>query len=266
MDQETLRVMKLSTAADRLLVAGLLLALWQAASQWFGAYWVTPPLDSLRRLVAMVGSGGLFMHAGYSLAAAGLGFLIGGLPGALLPLWLRRHPLLLRILDPFLIAGYGLPKLALAPLFILWFGIGMASKVALAASVVFFILFFSTMAGVRSLDERLLRMARVLGASHGQVSRLVVWPALLPNLFSGIRIATPYAIGGVIISELVSANRGLGYLVQYGAMSFSTPDIFATVIAITVVIAASSWLVAKLEGRVLRWRPADAMLAAQGLS
>ncbi|MGE0801280.1 MAG: ABC transporter permease [Lautropia sp.] len=239
---------------DALLVALAVLALWQAASWGFGAYWVTSPLATARQLLAMLASGELPRHAGYTLLAALAGFAIGAVPGVLLPLALRRWPLAIRILDPFLVAGYGLPKLALAPLFILWFGIGLASKIALAASVVFFIVFFSTMAGVQSVDPRLIRMARVIGASEAQLARRVVWPAVLPHLFAGIRIATPYAIGGVIISELVSANRGLGYLIQYGAMSFSTPEIFATVLAITVLIAVSSGLAALLERRLLRWR------------
>ena len=83
-------------------------------------------------------------------------------------------------------------------------------------------------------------------------------------MFAGLRIATPYAIGGVIISELVSSNRGLGYLVQYAAMSFSTPDIFAVVVAITLVIAVATWLVQLLERRLLRWRPAQAGESAFG--
>lgn len=241
---------------DRLtLGAGLLLA-WELASRWFGAYWVTPPWATLEQLVVMIREGGLLRHTGYTLLAATLGFALGAVPGALLPLWMRRHPRLLRVLDPFLAAGYGLPKLALAPLFILWFGIGPASKVALVTSVVFFIVFFSTMGGIREVDRRWLRMAQVMGATHAQLSRRIVWPAVVPHVFAGIRIATPYAIGGVIISELVSSNRGLGYLVQLGAMSFSTPEIFAAVITITVVIGLASWAASRLERRLLRWQPA----------
>jgi NitT/TauT family transport system permease protein len=250
---------------DRLAVGACLLAAWQAASYWFGSYWVTPPWATLAQLAFMVREGDLLRHAGYTLAAAAGGFVLGAVPGALLPLWMRRHPDLLRVLDPYLAAGYGLPKLALAPLFILWFGIGPASKVALVTSVVFFIVFFSTMGGVKDVDRRWLRMARVLGASNAQLSRHVVWPAVLPHVFAGIRIATPYAIGGVIISELVSSNRGLGYLVQLGAMSFSTPEIFAAVIAITAVIGLASWLAGRLERRLLRWQPAtDAAVADSG--
>ncbi|MEP7300459.1 MAG: ABC transporter permease [Caldimonas sp.] len=251
---------------DRVLAGLALLALWQLASLLFGAYWISPPWETLRRLIAMTASGEMLRHAGYTLSAAVLGFVGGGLPGALLPLALRRHRFLQAVLDPFLAAGYGLPKLALAPLFILWFGIGLGSKIALAVAVVFFIVFYSTQAGVQATDQKLIRMARVLGASEAQLSRHVVWPALVPFVFAGLRIATPYAIGGVIISELVSSNRGLGYLIQYGAMSFSTPDIFATVAAITLIIALATLSMGALERRLLRWRPAQAGATASGVA
>lgn len=259
-----MHAIKRSRMLDVAGVGLLLLALWWLAAAVVGHYWISPPQETLARLWSLAIRGDLLLHTGYTLAAAGLGFVLGGLPGVLLPLALRRHPFLQEVLDPFLTAGYGLPKLALAPLFILWFGIGMASKVVLAASVVFFIVFFSTQAGVRATDQRLVRMARVMGAREAQVARKVVWPAVVPFVFSGLRIATPYAIGSVIISELVSSNRGLGYLVQYGAMSYSTPDIFATVAAITAVIGVATWGVGRVERRLMRWRPASA--GAAGVS
>ena len=97
--------------------------------------------------------------------------------------------MMVAILDPFMVGGYGAPKLALAPLFILWFGIGIESKIALVASVVFFIVYFSTLAGVRALDAKLVQMAQVMGASERQVARHIVLPGAVPNIFAGFRIA-----------------------------------------------------------------------------
>ena len=150
------------------------------------------------------------------------GAIVGGVPAVLLPFLLRRHPLMVAILDPFMVGGYGAPKLAFAPLFILWFGIGIESKIALVASVVFFIVYFNTLAGVRALDPKLVQMAQIAGASERHVARHIVFPAAVPYIFAGFRIAVPYAIGGAIIAELISSNRGLGYLVQTGAMNFDT--------------------------------------------
>ena len=142
--------------------------------------------------------------------------MIGGVPAVLLPFLLRRQPIVVAILDPFMVGGYGAPKLAFAPLFILWFGIGIESKIALVATVVFFIVYFSTLSGVRALDAKLVQMAQVVGASERQVGRHIVFPGAVPCIFAGFRIAVPYAIGGAVIAELISSNRGLGYLVQTG--------------------------------------------------
>jgi NitT/TauT family transport system permease protein len=176
-------------------------------------------------------------------------------PAVLLPFLLRRHPVIVAILDPFMVGGYGAPKLAFAPLFILWFGIGIESKVALVASVVFFIVYFNTLAGVRALDPRLVQMAQIAGAGERHVARHIVFPAAVPHILAGFRIAVPYAIGGAVIAELISSNRGLGYLVQTGAMNFDTTSVFAAILAATLVVHAANWLLNAAERSLLRWRP-----------
>ena len=242
---------------DRLLAGLLLLVLWWLAAAIVGSYWISSPLETVQRLWAMAATGDLFRHAGYTLAAAVLGFTLGGVPGVVLPMLLRKHPFLQEVLDPFLTAGYGLPKLALAPLFILWFGIGMASKVVLAASVVFFIVFFSTQAGVRQTDQRLVRMARVLGASGAQVSTKVVWPAVVPYVFGGLRVAVPYAIAGAIVGEIISSNRGLGYLAQFGASDFDTTLVFVSLVTVMLIVLSVSAILSLVQKRLLRWQSTE---------
>ena len=242
------------TIRDRVLIGVGFLVAWYVASMVSGPYWISPPHVTFVRFAKGVVSGEYAFHALYTLGAALAGFVLGGIPGVALPLLLRRLPLARRILDPFMVAGYGLPKLALAPLFILWLGIGIEAKVVLVASVVFFLVFFTTTAGVESVEKRTLQMARVVGASDYQVSRHIVWPSAIPFIFAGIRVATPYAIGGVVISELISSNRGLGYLVQLGATNFSTADVLAAIVAITILTGAASWLVSAVEARLMRWK------------
>jgi NitT/TauT family transport system permease protein len=154
-----------------------------------------------------------------------------------------------------MIGGYGAPKLAFAPLFILWFGIGIESKIALVASVVFFIVYFSTLSGIRTLHPALVQMAQIAGASEGQIARHIVMPAAVPNIFAGFRIAVPYAIASAIIAELISSNRGLGYLVQTGAMNFDTTSVFAAILMATLLVHAANWVMNGLEAFLLRWRP-----------
>jgi NitT/TauT family transport system permease protein len=249
------RAFRWRTALDRLLVAAALVALWQIASWWFGMYWISSPWATTTRFVEQLFNGELLRHASYTLGEAAAGTLIGGLLAVLLPFVLRRHPIIVAILDPFMAGGYGAPKLAFAPLFILWFGIGIESKIALVASVVFFIVYFATLAGVRALDPKLVQMAQIAGAREWHIARSIVMPNAVPNIFSGFRIAVPYAIASAVIAELISSNRGLGYLVQTGAMNFDTTSVFAAIVMATLVVHAGNGIMGAFEALLLRWRP-----------
>jgi NitT/TauT family transport system permease protein len=245
---------------DRLIVLVILLAAWQAGSLWLGNYWLSSPWSVATRFVASLFNGELAFHGGYTINEALAGCVIGGVPAVLLPFLLRRQPIVVAILDPFMVGGYGAPKLAFAPLFILWFGIGIESKIALVAAVVFFIVYFSTLSGVRALEPKLVQMAQVLGANERQVGRHIVFPGAVPAIFAGFRIAVPYAIGGAVIAELISSNRGLGYLVQTGAMNFDTTQVFVAILAATVIVHAFIAVIDVGERFLLRWRPRGAAL------
>jgi NitT/TauT family transport system permease protein len=240
---------------DQVLVLVLLLAIWQGLSLAFGTYWIGSPWGVATRLVSGVANGEILRHAAYTLLEATAGFLIGASPAVALPFALRRWPILTAILDPFMMGGYGAPKLALAPLFILWFGIGIESKIALVAITVFFIVYFSAQAGVRALDPRLVQMAQVMGASERDVARHIILPGAVAYIFTGFRIAMPYSIGGAVIAELISANRGLGYLIQLGAMNFDTTAVFVALTATTCIVFLGNCTLDLLERRLLRWRP-----------
>jgi NitT/TauT family transport system permease protein len=240
---------------DQLLVLIFLLVTWQGLSMTLGTYWIGSPWGVVTRLWGGVWSGELLQHASYTLFEAVAGFLIGAIPAAALPFVLRRLPVVTAIIDPFMVGGYGAPKLALAPLFILWFGIGIESKIALVAITVFFIVYFSALAGIRALDARLVEMAQVMGANERAVARHIVFPGAVPYIFTGLRVAMPYSIGGAVIAELISANRGLGYLIQLGAMNFDTSGVFVALVATTLIVFVCNWSVDVVERRLLRWRP-----------
>jgi NitT/TauT family transport system permease protein len=249
------------TYLDRLIVLAVILAAWQVGSLLVGAYWLSSPGAVASRFIAQIWNGELIRQSGYTIEETLIGALVGGVPAVLLPFLLRRQPIIIAILDPFMIGGYGAPKLAFAPLFILWFGIGIESKIALVASVVFFIVYFNTLSGVRALDPKLVQMAQIAGAGERHVARHIVFPAAVPHILAGFRIAVPYAIGGAIIAELISSNRGLGYLVQTGAMNFDTTSVFAAILMATLIVLAANWLLNSAERTLLAWRPvADAVL------
>jgi NitT/TauT family transport system permease protein len=252
------------THMDRAIVLVILLALWQAGSMVLGVYWLSTPWATTSRFFVTLFNGELIRQSAYTIEESFLGALIGGVPAVILPFVLRRSPILVSILDPFMVGGYGAPKLALAPLFILWFGIGLESKIALVASVIFFIVYFSTLTGVRALDAKLVQMAQLVGANERQVARHIVFPAAVPNIFAGFRIGLPYAIGAAVITELISSNRGLGYLVQVGAMNFDTTQCFVAIIAATIIVLGVGWLVDATERLLLRWRPPSDMVTDAG--
>ncbi len=240
---------------DRLVVLVLVLGAWHLSSLEWGTIWFSSPWKVTVRMWDEILSGDLFFHMEYTLKAAIYGFLVGGIPGALLPFVLRRHPVIGAILDPYMAGGYGVPKLALAPLFILWFGIDLEPKVALVAAIVSFLVFFSTTAGVNAVNAQYVSIARVFGATERDIARHIVWPGAIPYAFAGFRIAAPYAIGAAVVGELISSNRGLGYMINAGATDFDTTIVFVSLTTLTLLVVFVNLLVARGERWLLRWRP-----------
>jgi NitT/TauT family transport system permease protein len=240
---------------DRLLVFVLVIAAWQLCSSYFGTIWFSSPWRVFDRFIAEARDGDLLYQTTYTLRAALYGSLLGGIPGALLPFALRRHPVVGAVLDPYFVGGYGVPKLALAPLFILWFGVDLEPKVALVASIVSFLVFFSTMAGVNAVNSQYVSIARVFGATERDIARHIVWPGAIPYIFAGFRIAVPYAIGAAVVGELISSNRGLGFLIQSGATDFDTTLVFVSLCTLTIVVVVVNLVVGRCERWLLRWRP-----------
>lgn len=244
-----------TTLFDRAVVVVVLLGFWKIASLQVGPEWVSSPELVVLEIWNWVVSGSLYRHAIFTLQAALLGFLIGGIPGALLPFMIRRMPLVVAVIEPFMLGGYAIPKLALTPLLVIWFGIGLWSKVALVASVSFFLLFFNALAGIRSIQPQLVRMAEIVGADNQQVSRLIVFPATVAFIFTGIRVSLPLSIGGAAIAEMISSNRGLGYLIQLSATNFDATGSFAGIVVLGTVVALTNLIVDFAERKLLAWKP-----------
>lgn len=245
------------TWMDRCILAMVLLLAWQGVATALGSYWISSPVLVAGRIWTLLANGDLWFHARFTIAEALAGFLLGAAPGCLLAMSLRGHPLIEMAVESVAAIGYAVPKTALVPLFILWLGVGPAAKVALVASAIFFIVFYSTLRGVKAVDERLLLSARVLGASDWQLLHLVVWPAVVPYVFGGLRVAVPYAVAGAIVGEIISSNRGLGYLAQYGAMDFDTTLIFVALVTVMLIVLAISWALGRVQRSLLRWQAAD---------
>lgn len=244
----------------------LLLVLWELGSgPLIREVYVSKPSEVGERLVELFSTGEIFPHLLTTGQELAWGYTIGVLAGVIGGYALGRSPALTRVFEPYIIAFYGVPKIALAPLFIIWFGIGIVSKIALAAIMVFFLVFFNVFMGVRSVDHELVNTARVMGASQRQLTRHVYLPGTMPYIIMGMRAAIPYAVIGVIVGEFTSAQQGLGLYMQRASTTFDPAGVFAGIGILLVFIVFANWLLHRLEGRVLRWRPSSGVQSGEAV-
>lgn len=232
-----------------------LAGVWQALSGWVvDDYFVSNPASIAQRLFKWTVDGSIFVHVAATVYATLLGFLIGTVGGLVLGVWLGLSPFTSRLLDPYLSALNALPKVALAPLFVLWFGIGIESKIALAAILVLFLVFLNTYSGVREVDQDLIDCVRLMRANRFQVLTKVIIPSTASWVFASLKISVPYALIGAVLGEMIAANRGLGYLVQFSGAQFDTAGVFAALVVIAVLAVVLNGVVGVFQKRAERWR------------
>ncbi len=242
----------------RLAIAVGILALWQGASgRLIKPFWISSPSAIGQQLLAWTLSGELWRNVEITLTETVLGFVLGACFGVVVGLVLGLNPRLAKILDPFIIAFYSLPKIALAPLFILWFGVGLAPKVVLATVVVFFLVFYSTYAGTQAVDRELIDVLRLMGARRDQILAKVIVPSALVWIFTGMKISVPYALIGSVVGEMMASNRGLGYLIEASAGQYDTGGVFAALFVLMIIATALNALLKQSEKVLLRWREED---------
>lgn len=232
-----------------------LLAIWQLVSgRLIDSFFISNPMEVGERLFGWIADGSLFLHIWATVYATVMGFIVGSVGGVVLGIWLGVSPFASRLLNPYLNALNALPKVALAPLFVLWFGLGIESKIALAAVLVLFLVFLNTYAGVREVDQDLIDGARLMRAKRAQVITKVIIPSAMSWVFAGLKISVPYALIGAVLGEMIAANRGLGYLVQFSGSQFDSAGVFAVLIVIALLAVALNHLVELVQHRMQRWR------------
>ncbi|MZE75629.1 ABC transporter permease [Streptomyces xinghaiensis] len=242
--------------ATRTALLVVMLVLWQAASgRWIDDTFISRPSDIVDRLGTWWADGTLADNTWITVQEIVYGFLLGAVAGALAGYLLGASRFVYRVLDPFIMALYAIPKVALAPLFIVWIGIGMDMKVLLAAVTVFFLVFLNTAAAVREVDQGLVDAVRLMGGGRRQIALKVVLPSSMAGFLTGLKVSVPYALIGAVIGELVASNRGLGYLINDAAAQFDTAGVFATLVVLSLIAGALNILVGLLDRRVNRWKP-----------
>jgi NitT/TauT family transport system permease protein len=243
--------------AGRIGLAAALLGAWKLGADVAGPLYAADPSDVFQRIIGDTLSGSLIRHVYVTLRLSVAGFAIGCAFGVALPFLLRRMPRLTNAVEPYIMASVGVPKYALVPLFILWFGIDDAPKLWLVGLLVFYPIFIAVFAGIRNVDQRLIGMARVVGASEAAISREVIWNSLLPFFFAALRIALPRAVSAAIIGEFLVGNEGLGYMIEYSRQNLDTTGVFTGVLVATALVLAINGLMLRIDRRLNAWRPVD---------
>jgi NitT/TauT family transport system permease protein len=232
------------------------LAVWElAAGRWIDPFWFSSPLRILRHLVDWIRAGTLFLHLVVTLRETFLGYVLGSLAGILVGVVLSRSDFAARVLDPFIVAVNGIPRVALAPLFIIWFGIGELSKIVLASTLTFFLTFYATFSGLRAVEPAYKDIATVMGANGRQIFAWVSLPAASPWIVSALKVGLPFSLIGAIIGEFMAASRGLGYMIQLDTNQFDTTGAATGILVLMLAVMLFNGLLNRLERHVLRWRP-----------
>lgn len=237
------------------LAATVLLAWeWGAASRVLDPFFFSRPSDIVRRLAQWTAAGSLSAHVAATFTEAVLAFAIGASLGVLLGLALADLPKLSALLEPYLRIANALPRVVLAPIFLLWFGLGIWSKVALGVTVVFFIVFFNTYRGVRDVNQTIVDNARMLGASRAQLFRHVLIPSALTWIFSSLQISAGMTIVAVVVGEYLGSSRGIGYVIAQAEGVFDTTGVFAGMVVLAAWVLLVGALMRRLERHLLRWK------------
>jgi NitT/TauT family transport system permease protein len=242
-------------ATWRILLIGGLLALWEfSAGRLFNEFWSSKPSEIAERIAEMAASGEAWRHCWTTLSEAGTGLFLGAIFGISCGLILARRPRTSKILDPIIMGLYGLPRVALAPLFILWFGIGLVSKVMISFSMVLFIFLLNTLEGIRTIDPDMLDLVRTMRASRAYTLRRVLLPSIVPWIMASFRIAIGLSLIGAVVGELVGANEGLGWYVSKSSGQLDTTGVFAGLTLLLLMAAMANQLVLICERSFVRWR------------
>lgn len=247
----------------QILVAVALILLWHVVTTTtlIGdprklAFFFSTPENVWAQIVAWFSGGTIWRHLWITLVEAMLAFVIGAVAALILGFWFARRPFVAAVFDPYVKAANALPRVVLAPIFTLWFGLGIWSKVALGFTLVFFIVFFNVYQGVKEVNPTVLANARMLGMSERQLLRHVYLPSALSWVFSSLHVSIGFAVVGAVVGEYLGSAAGLGYLISQAEGMFDIAGVFAGMFVLSAFVLLIDGLVTVIERRLLVWKPA----------
>jgi NitT/TauT family transport system permease protein len=248
-----------SIQVSRIVFALVVLGVWQyGADRWFDSFYFSAPTRIFVQVGRELITPAFYHDLWVTTLEMILGFAIGAGGGIVLGVLLARSAYVARMLDPFLLALYSIPRVALAPMLIVWFGIGYSSKIFLAATLVFFVVFFNTLAGIRSVDKALCDIARVMRATEWQVFWKVMLPSASSWILTSIKVSLPFALVGVIFGEYLVSSEGLGFRLNNYSTNYNINGAMAIIFLMMVLMLALTTINNAIEASLLRWRPKSA--------
>ena len=250
----------MNATTERLIQLALLVVIlggWQlgVSAGFIDVFFFPAPVDIFNQVIAWVTDTGFYKHVTITLTETVLGYLVGTGVGVAAGVWLGLSRSAARILDPFIKGLNAIPRVVLAPIFVLWLGLGLWSKVALAVTLVFFVTFFNAMQGVREVNPVVLSNARILGARRSNLLRHVYFPAAASWILSSLRTSVGFAVVGAIIGEYLGASAGLGYLIAQAEGNFDAVGVFAGILILAVFVLLIDSVLDIVEKRLIKWRP-----------
>ncbi len=235
----------------------LFLATWELLTAYgiINPFYSSQPSLILKDLPQFYHEGDLLKHTGVTLSEALWGLFFGTLSGIAVAFCLGLFDFLGKVLEPFITALYGIPKLALAPIFVLWFGLGLESKIIMASLLVFFLVFFSTYGGIKSVDRHLLTSVRLMGATQRQIICKVILPSSVPWILAGVKGGLGASLIGAIVGEYMGASAGLGWVISSATSFFNVDRVMSCIFILFVVGIVFNAILKQIEKLLLKWRP-----------
>ena len=245
----------------RIAVLIVVLGGWQLAAsrKWIDPFFYSQPSLIWAQIVDWIrdgtSQGPLWQQVAVTLEETIIGFLIGGLAGVIAGILLGRNKLLSDVFSLYIQIANSVPRVVLGSVFVIALGLGMASKVALAVVMVFFVVFGNAFQGVREADKYLIANARILGASPRQLTTAVVIPSAMSWILASLHVSFGFALVGAVVGEFLGARQGMGLLISTAQGAFNASGVFAAMIVLAVVALVADFLLTRLETRLLKWRP-----------
>lgn len=253
---EVRKINKCSIFFWRFTITASILALWEWSARrgWIDKFFISTPYEIFKKIGLWLVKGEIYSHVLITIVETLLGFFLGAVLGITVGFLFAFSPRLAKAFDPILVSLNALPRVVFYPLFVMWFGLGIQSKVIFAATLVFFIIFFNTYSGLKEVDRDMIHQARILGASSGDMLKHVYFPSALAWIFSSLRVSVGFSLIGAIVGEYIASVKGIGRIIAFAESMFNANEVLAGLLLLMFFIAGIDIPLRWIEKRFSLWK------------